>query len=122
MAQECLKILLIEHDGSYARYVVEMLAQAREVCPEVRLASTLKQGLEFLRSEPFDMILLDLFILDGAGLANVPLAHAIAPQTPIIVGGESDDEVVAVEAVQAHPSYCPSKQESCATVARTKRP
>ena len=36
---------------------------------------------------------------DGAGLANIPLIRAQAPHVPIIAVGDSDDEIVALEAV-----------------------
>ena len=36
---------------------------------------------------------------DGAGLGNIPLVKALAPQLPIIVVGDADDEIVALEAV-----------------------
>jgi sigma-B regulation protein RsbU (phosphoserine phosphatase) len=100
MPPENLRVLLIEHDPGFARYVSEMLGQMREVAVEVSWAGTYHEGLELLRSNP-DVLVLDLCVPDGAGLANVYLASALAPSVPIILAGESDEDVIALEAVHA---------------------
>jgi len=96
-----LKILLIEHEPAFARYLGEMLGQARDLPAELRSAPDLSTGLAALSQELFDSVLLDIFVPDGAGLANIPLIKALAPQTPILAVGEPDDEIVALEAVHA---------------------
>jgi sigma-B regulation protein RsbU (phosphoserine phosphatase) len=101
MPLEQLKILLIEHDPGFARYVGEMLGQARELAAEMRLAGELGSGLSELGARPFDAVLLDLCVPDGAGLANIPLLKAQAPQVPIIAIADSEDEILALEAVHA---------------------
>ena len=101
MPQEQLKILLIEHDPGFARYVGEMLGQARDLTAEMRPAADLAAGLSELQAKAFDAVLLDIYLPDGAGLANIPLIKAQAPQVPIIAVGDSDDEIVALEAVHA---------------------
>ena len=101
MPQEQLEILLIEHDPGFARYVGEMLGQARDLRAGIRPAADLEAGLSELRAKTFDSVLLDLCVPDGAGLANILLIRAQAPQVPIIALGDSDDEIVALEAVHA---------------------
>src|SRR5208283_1452843 len=101
MPPEQLSILLIEHDPKFARYVGEMLGQARDLIAEMRVATDLRAGLSELQANPFDAALLDLYVPDGAGLANIPLIRSQAPHVPIIAVGESDDEIVALEAVHA---------------------
>lgn len=96
-----LKILLVEHDPAFARYLGEMLGQARDLPVELRSASDLSTGLSALSQDLFDSVLLDIFVPDGAGLANIPLIKALAPQVPILAVGEPDDEIVALEAVHA---------------------
>jgi sigma-B regulation protein RsbU (phosphoserine phosphatase) len=100
-SQEKLRVLLIEHDTGFARYVGEMLGQARDMSAEVLPAGDLKEGLTALAGNNFDVVMLDISVPDGAGLANVGLIRAGAPQLPIIVAGDSDDETVALEAVHA---------------------
>src|SRR5438477_1130856 len=101
MPQERLKILLIEHDSGFARTVGDMLGQSPELGTEMRSASGLKAGLSALARDVFDLVMLDVCVPDGAGLANVSLIKAEAPEIPVIVAGDLDNETVAVEAVQA---------------------
>src|SRR5678815_2758645 len=100
MPQDRLKILLIEHDPGFARTVIDMLEQ-RELQAEMQSAPNLKAGLSALRGDNFDLVVLDAYIPDGAGMANVSLVRAQAPRLPIIVAGEADDEAVALAAVHA---------------------
>jgi sigma-B regulation protein RsbU (phosphoserine phosphatase) len=101
MSQDKLRVLLIEHDPGFARCVSEMLGQARDMAAEVLPATDLKQGLSALAGNHFDLVVLDISVPDGAGLANVGLIRSEAPQLPIIVAGDSDDETVALEAVHS---------------------
>jgi len=99
MPPEQLKILLIEHDPDFARYLGEMLGQARDLTANMRWAADLTAGLSELHATTFDAAMLDLYVPDGAGLANIPMIRGQAPHVPIIAVGESDDEIVALEAV-----------------------
>jgi sigma-B regulation protein RsbU (phosphoserine phosphatase) len=101
MPQSRLKILLIEHDPGFARYVSEMLGQSREILAEVRPAADLRTGMSELRADVFDAVLLDICVPDGAGLGNIPLLKPHAPHLPIIAVGDADDEILALEAVHA---------------------
>jgi sigma-B regulation protein RsbU (phosphoserine phosphatase) len=99
MAQELLRILLIEHDPAFARYVGEMLGQARDLSAEMKWASDLNSGLSRLRGDHFDAALIDICVPDGAGVANIALLREQVPQIPILAVGDPDDEIVALEAV-----------------------
>jgi sigma-B regulation protein RsbU (phosphoserine phosphatase) len=101
MVQDKLRVLLIEHDPGFARYVGEMLGQTRELPAEMLAAGDLSGGLSALVEDDFDVVVMDMSLPDGAGLANVPVVQARAPQLPIIVAGDSDDEALALEAVHA---------------------
>src|SRR5579864_7392487 len=101
MGQDNLKVLLIEHDSGFARYIGDMLDQARDFKGEVLSAQDLHKGLSALAGDNFDVVVIDMSLPDGAGLANVALLRAEAPQLPVIVAGDSDDETVALEVVHA---------------------
>ena len=101
MAQDNLKVLLIEHDSGFARYIGDMLDQTRDFKAEVLSAQDLHKGLSALAGDNFDVVVMDMSLPDGAGLANVSVLRAEAPQLPVIVAGDSDDETVALEAVHA---------------------
>jgi PAS domain S-box-containing protein len=101
MSQDRLKVLLIEHDAGFARTVGDMLGQVRDLAADIHSAPDLNVGLSALSADRFDVVVLDVCVPDGAGLANVSLIKAEAPQLPIIVAGDLDDERVALEAVHA---------------------
>jgi sigma-B regulation protein RsbU (phosphoserine phosphatase) len=101
MSQDRLKVLLIEHDAGFARTVRDMIGQSRELDADLHSAPDLKVGLSALTEDQFDVVVLDVSVPDGAGLANVSLIKAEAPRLPIIVAGNLDDERVALEAVHA---------------------
>jgi sigma-B regulation protein RsbU (phosphoserine phosphatase) len=101
MPSEQLNLLLIEHDPDFARYMGEMLGQVRDLIVNMRWAADLTAGLSELQATTFDAAMLDLYVPDGAGLTNIPLIRSQAPHIPIIAVGESDDEIVALEAMDA---------------------
>jgi phosphoserine phosphatase RsbU/P len=96
-----LRVLLIEHDDAFARTVGEILDQAREKIGSVVAVKSLRAAAACLAEEEFGVILLEFFLPDGAGLANIEVLQATAPNTPIIVVGAADDEAIALEAVHA---------------------
>jgi sigma-B regulation protein RsbU (phosphoserine phosphatase) len=100
MPQDLLKILLIEHDAGFARYAGEMLGQARDLAAAMQTAPDLSCGLSALAREHFELVLLDICVPDGAGLANLALIKAQTLPPPIIALGDSDDEIVALEAMR----------------------
>jgi sigma-B regulation protein RsbU (phosphoserine phosphatase) len=96
-----MKILLIEHDPGFARRVKEMISKAPDLEAEMKSAPNLSTGLSELTGDNFDVVLFDVSVPDGAGLANVSLIRAEAPRLPIIAAGDVDNEAIALEAVQA---------------------
>jgi PAS domain S-box-containing protein len=101
MSQERLNILLIEHDPGFTRTIGDMIGQARELTADVSSAAGLLEGFSAINGKHFDVVVLDVALPDGAGLANISLLKAEAPRLPIIAAGDADNETVAVEAVQA---------------------
>ena len=101
MSQERLNILLIEHDPGFTRTIGDMIGQARELSADVSSAAGLLEGFSAISGKHFDVVVLDVALPDGAGLANISLLKAEAPRLPIIAAGDADNETVAVEAVQA---------------------
>jgi phosphoserine phosphatase RsbU/P len=101
MPPEPLRLLFIEHDTAFARYVGEMLGQTRDLAAEVHVAENLHAGLAALQRYTFEAVLLDLYVPDGAGLANIALVNMLAPQVPVVAIGESGDEIMALEAMHA---------------------
>jgi CheY-like chemotaxis protein len=65
-------------------------------------------GLRTLQERTFDLIISDLFLPDGQGLATLRHLKQHAPQTPVIVVCHAGDRETAVEAVRkgAHDFFC----------------
>jgi sigma-B regulation protein RsbU (phosphoserine phosphatase) len=99
MQQEPLRVLLVEDDEAIARAVGGMLEQARDVIGTVAVAPSLDEALSRLAQTAFDVVILEFFLKDGAGLPNIGVLKAAAPRASVIVLGAEDDEVIAVEAV-----------------------
>ena len=96
-----INVLLIEDSSGDARLIREMLAEAKEI--PVRLENTcrLAEGLERLRTDQINVVLLDLDLPDSYGLDSFVKVHDQAPAVPIVVlTGLADDDLGA-EAVRA---------------------
>ena len=93
-------MLLIEDDPGDAFLVAELLRE--EAAPvDVRRAQSLAEGLELLRSEPFDCVLLDLGLPDASGLAALERLREAAPHVAhLVLTGDRDDQR-GIEAVAA---------------------
>jgi PAS domain S-box-containing protein len=64
-------------------------------------ASSLEQALEVLARGGIDLILLDLQLPNSVGIEALSRLHEVAPDVPIIVLSESDDEELAAKVVHA---------------------
>jgi sigma-B regulation protein RsbU (phosphoserine phosphatase) len=102
MAQDRLKILLLEQDTGTRHVLEEMLSEAPDLQATCEWVPSLTSGLVRLAArKDFDVILMDLFLPDGAGLGNVNLLREQAPQAPVIVLGGIDHAELALESVHA---------------------
>lgn len=77
--------LLIEDDPAYARLVREWIDRASDGDVRLEHSDTLSSGLERLRREIFDLVLLDLVLPDSRGYESFLAAVEGFPQIPIIV-------------------------------------
>lgn len=101
MDSERLKVLVIEHDEAFARAVSGMLEGAKETIASVTVAGSLGLAVARLAEESFNVIILEFFLPDGAGLLNIAVLRERAPRVPVIVFGAADDEAFALEAMHA---------------------
>ena len=93
------KILLIEDEVAFARTMRDILDHTKGTAFEVLAADDIDAGLARLAEGGFDLVLLDLTLPDGAGLANIERVRAETARVPIIVLGQMDDDAAAIEAV-----------------------
>ncbi|MDB6121215.1 MAG: putative sensor protein [Pedosphaera sp.] len=99
MDSNLIKILLIADDTDLARHIRDIFEQAKGANFELIFSDQLERGIAFLDGDDFALVLLDLFLSNGAKLGNIKKIQAHAPKVPIIILGLVDDEAVALEAV-----------------------
>jgi PAS domain S-box-containing protein len=101
MAERQLEVLLIEDNPGDVRLIQQMLAEDKDMVFHLESADSLSAGMEHLTEARVDLILLDLSLPDSYGIETFHKASAQAPGVPIVVLSGSDDEELAMNAVQA---------------------
>lgn len=100
MVDETIRVLLVEDNPGDARLIREMLREARDAFA-LHTTGTLREALDALHTQPFDVVLLDLSLPDSFGVETVQTACAAAPDLPIVVLTGFNDEQSGLQAVQA---------------------
>jgi len=101
MAAAQLLALLVEDDDAYAAMIQAELAASPAASVTLRRARTLAAALSALPDAPFDAVLLDLGLPDSSGLDTLAQMQRGAGELPIVVLTASDDDLMAIAAVQA---------------------
>ena len=101
MAERHLKVLLIEDNPGDVRLIRAMLAESRDIVFHLESADSLSAGMEPRAKAQVDLILLDLSLPDSQGIETFHKVYAQASGVPIVVLSGSDDEELAMSAVQA---------------------
>jgi len=101
-------ILFIRTEERPARQITTSLEEGHEGKIEWVCVDALFDGLRNIQERAFDLIISDLFLPDGQGLATVRHLKQQAPQTPVIVLCHTADRDTAVNAVRkgAHDFVC----------------
>lgn len=94
------RILLVEDEPGYARFLREVLREAVHDEHHVTSIGSLDQAVQLLRSEPFDIVLLDLGLPDADGTEALTAVSAAAPAVPIVVLSALNDVEVAIESMR----------------------
>ncbi|PXA03740.1 hypothetical protein DDZ13_10620 [Coraliomargarita sinensis] len=95
-----IRILLFEDNLADANLVSEYLELAK-LDYEMVVAKRLNEGLEKVRSEKFEVILLDLSLPDSKGIATLKTVQDSARDAVIIILTGSEDEALSSAALQA---------------------
>src|SRR5262245_24910122 len=96
-----IKILLVEDNPGDIRLIELMLAQASGFLADLESVRRFTPALDRLAEPGIDVVLLDLSLPDSFGLDTLVKAQAKAPDVPIVVLTNLDDEERGVEAVQS---------------------
>ena len=105
-------VLLIEDNLGDARLVSDHLNGRFGPGGKMLQAPTLAAGLDVLRQQPVDLVLLDLGLPDSRGLDGYLAVHQQAPDTPVLILTGDDDEEQAVEALRVGAEQYLSKQQA----------
>ncbi len=98
--QSAVRVLLIEDLELEATLVRQMLASVRTMRFELVWKDLVQRGLDHLDRADVDVILLDLNLPDSGGYATFERVRAHAPDLPIILFTNVDDEAQAARAVR----------------------
>lgn len=98
-----VNVLLIEDDPENARLIQVMLSQEKFSSIALTWVTDLQSGLTHLshNNGSTHAILLDLMLPDSDGLATYARICQQAPHIPVVVLSAIDDEVIAIQAIQA---------------------
>ncbi|NQV23313.1 MAG: SpoIIE family protein phosphatase [Rhodopirellula sp.] len=95
-----IRLLLVEDSQSDAELFEIYLQQIRSADYQIQVADTLADGIAVMKSQPLDIVLVDLNLPDSFGIDTCRKLHAASPATPIIVLTGLADEQKALEAMQ----------------------
>jgi DNA-binding response OmpR family regulator len=95
---EKVEILFIEDSETDFLLACQLFNHSRM---SITRAATLAAGIEKLRTQQFDLILLDLAVPDSFGMTTLHKISSLVEQhPPIVVFTGSDDEASVIEALQ----------------------
>jgi signal transduction histidine kinase len=100
MSSDLIKVLLVEDDLGDADLICELLELVDSTDFQVTQSRRLKDALQHLSQEWFDVVLLDLSLPDSHGLTTVSQVYIQAPIVPIVILSGLEDESLAIEALQ----------------------
>jgi signal transduction histidine kinase/HPt (histidine-containing phosphotransfer) domain-containing protein len=95
-----LNILLVEDNPGDARLLREMFKEQVSHTAHVAHVGSLGEAERYLAEHHVDIVILDLGLPDATGLWAVRRARAAAPRIPLVVLTGSDNELLAVQALQ----------------------
>jgi signal transduction histidine kinase len=94
------RVLLVEDEPGYARFLREVLAEAEGSAHELTWAASLERALQHLRESRYDIVLLDLGLPDADGNEALTRVAATVPAVPIVVLSARHDLEVALESMR----------------------
>jgi len=100
VANNVIKVLLVEDNDADARFISEMFKEIKTKKFELSHVKRLDEGLKLSDNDSYDVLLLDLSLPDSTGISTFEKAHEHDPELPIVILSGLDDEEVAVRAVR----------------------
>ncbi len=100
MDDKIIKILHVEDDIDHAMLISKLIKEIKNVHYELTHVQQLDAAFVELHNENYDIILLDLFLPDEQGVDTVDRVCERAPDIPVVVISGTDDETMAIKALQ----------------------
>jgi DNA-binding NarL/FixJ family response regulator len=100
--------LFISAENGTADKLEALLREEGSAAAEITRVSALFDGLRAIQDRPFDLIVSELFLPDGQGLATLHHLQQHAPKTPVIFVCHAQDRDTGVNAVRkgARDFFC----------------
>ena len=99
MKQESLSVLLIEDDSLEAALVRDEIAVFPRTSAQVDHVHRLLAGIARLTERRYDIVLLDLNLPDGSGIESLHKVKTAAPNVPVVILTNMEDQEAAVAMV-----------------------
>ena len=93
-------VLLVSDDAADVTLIQAALAEAGDSKWLLERVSRLADGVDLLRKEEIDAVLLDLFLPDSQGIKTFETLFAVAPLVPFLVLASQENEEIAWDATQ----------------------
>ncbi|MEE9378699.1 MAG: response regulator [Candidatus Lokiarchaeia archaeon] len=100
MEDKPLSVLLIEDNPADANLVIELLKQSNIINFDVKWSTKLHDGLNKLKTQNFDIILLELSLPDSWGINTLFVTLEKTQNIPIIVLTGVDNDMLAINSVK----------------------
>jgi len=99
--QTSIRILLIEDDPEDAIFMRDILFKETDPLFVITETRTLQEGIEILNKEGRDLVLLDLYLPDSAGLETFETIRRVAPEVPVVIYSGMGERQATVDAVRS---------------------
>ena len=95
------RVLMVEDDAAYAGLVAFMLDNVKSVHFLHDHVTSISGAIQQLSKRSYDIVLLDLGLPDAQGLEALTTLIDVVPDLPVMILSGAEDEVQALQAVQA---------------------
>lgn len=96
-----LRVLHIEDDMLDMRYINTVLKRNPVYHIDYTHVPTIKEALDVLGKQEYDLVFLDLSLPDGYGLSLVKVLNSVVPDKPIIILSGNEDTELMLQAVES---------------------
>lgn len=100
MAENEIRVLLIEDNRGDADYIIELLSESANLQFQISIVDRLSAGIDYLNKKTCDVIILDLTLPDSHGIYTFEKVYGVAPNIPIIIITGIDNESIAAKTLQ----------------------